>query len=50
MAKDVDHLSKEVAAETQSKKKCNWDHESHYTSSEIHVVNGRKKEASKNSF
>ena len=39
---------KEVAPEAQLKKKCNWDHESHYASNEIQVVNGRKKEAVKN--
>ena len=36
-------LRKEVAAETQSEKKCNWDHESHYASNEMQVViNDRK--------
>ena len=39
-----------VAQEFNLEKKCNWDHESHYASSEIQVVNGRKKEAAKNPF
>ena len=43
-------LKKEVAPETQSKKKCNWDHESQYATSEIQIVNGRKKEAAKKPF
>ena len=35
-------LQKQVGPEAQLKKKCNWDHESHYASSEIHVVNDQR--------
>ena len=47
MKQDFTMLQKQVAPEAQLKKKCNWDHESHYASNEIQVVNGRKQEAVK---
>ena len=37
----------EEAKRVESKKKCNWDHESHYASSEVHVVNNQRSERNK---